>query len=78
MIMFPHSRVYFIQGSWCVYEHGTVAFYLTRSLAEKLATVDKEVYCRYPIDMYILNLGPWFATTSGAVEHAGWGHTKIT
>ena len=68
---------YFPQGNSCTYEHGTLAFYLTRAMAEKLEGVDKWVYCRLPIDMYIATLGPWFASTSNVVEHAGWGHTEI-
>ena len=65
------------QGSSCVYEWGFQAFYLTRAMAERLAGVDEHVYCRLPIDMYMATLGPWFASTSNVVDHAGWGRTEI-
>ena len=61
-----------------MYEHGTLAFYLTRRMAQELAAVDKSVYCRVPIDFHIAAaLGPWFSTTRDIARHAGWGHTDI-
>ena len=59
------------QGKSCVYEHGTVAFYISREMMEQLEKVDKRVYCRLPIDMYIAARGPWFSTTQDIVDHTG-------
>ena len=59
------------QGKSCVYEHGTVAFYISREMMEQLVEVDKRVYCRLPIDMYIAARGPWFSTRQDIVKHTG-------
>ena len=58
-----------LQYESCVYEHGTQTFYIRRELVEKLAAVDKFVYCRFAIDIYISSLGPWFSSTNNIVEH---------
>ena len=60
-----------------MYEWGTQTFYIRRRQAEKFAAVDKFVYCRLPIDMYIATLGPWFSSTSDVVEHTGRKQTVI-
>ena len=65
------------QGKSCVYEWGTQTFYIRRKLAEKFAALDKFVYCRLPIDMYIATLGPWFSSNSDIVAHISKSQTKI-
>ena len=59
------------QGKSCVYEHGMLAFYISREMMEQLVEVDKRVYCRLPIDMYIAARGPWFSTRQDIVKHTG-------
>ena len=60
----------------CLYDSGTVAFYLTRSfIIEKLLHVDLSSKCRLGIDMYIASIGPWFATTKSVIKHNGTRYT---
>ena len=63
----------------CIYQHGTVAFYIQRSL---MVTIVKEKrrgwFCRFPIDMYISSLGPWYATRREIVVHANGGRVGST
>lgn len=57
------------QGDSCVYEFGTVAFYIRRELVEHVSLVDAGEFCRKPIDMYIAAAGPWFASVRDIVKH---------
>ena len=57
----------------CMYKHGTVAFYIQRSIMEKIVNEQRRShFCRFPIDMYISKLGPWYSTRREIV-----GHTDI-
>lgn len=58
----------------CIYEHGTVAFYIRRGLMETVVNEQRRGwFCRFPIDMYISKLGPWYATRREIVGHSGAG-----
>ncbi|EJK63401.1 hypothetical protein THAOC_15937 [Thalassiosira oceanica] len=58
--------------SSCIYRHGTVAFYIRRGLMEIIANERRrEHVCRFPIDMYISRLGPWYAPRQEIVMHSG-------
>ena len=58
--------------SSCIYRHGTVAFYIRRGLMEIIANERRrEQVCRFPIDMYISRLGPWYAPRQEIVMHSG-------
>lgn len=59
----------------CMYLHGTVAFYIRRDMMEQIISVEKRrgEFCRFPIDMYISRLGPWYATRRDVVGHLGTG-----
>ena len=58
----------------CVYLHGTVAFYVRRSIMETIVNERRRAYfCRFPIDMYISKLGPWYSTREEIVGHSGVG-----
>ena len=57
-------------GKSCMYAHGTVAFYIRRPLMEKVVRESRRGYfCRFPIDMYISKMGPWYATQRDIVRH---------
>ena len=57
--------------SSCMYKHGTVAFYIQRSIMEKIVNEQRRSqFCRFPIDMYISKLGPWYSTRRDIVGHA--------
>ena len=56
--------------SSCIYIHGTVAFYIQKSIMEKIVNERRRGhFCRFPIDMYISKLGPWYATRRDIVGH---------
>ena len=56
--------------SSCIYMHGTVAFYIRRSIMEKIVNEQRRSqFCRFPIDMYISKLGPWYSTRREIVGH---------
>jgi len=56
--------------SSCMYKHGTVAFYIQRSIMEKIVNEQRRSqFCRFPIDMYISKLGPWYSTRREIVGH---------
>ena len=56
--------------SSCMYKHGTVAFYIQRSIMEKIVHEQRRSqFCRFPIDMYISKLGPWYSTRREIVGH---------
>ena len=56
--------------SSCMYKHGTVAFYIQRSVMQKIVNEHKRSqFCRFPIDMYISKLGPWYSTRREIVGH---------
>ena len=58
----------------CIYEHGTVAFYIRRPLMELIMNENRRRwFCRFPIDMYISKLGPWYATQQEIVAHLDGG-----
>ena len=58
----------------CIYQHGTVAFYIRRYLMEKIMKERRRGwFCRFPIDMYISKLGPWYATRREVVGHLDGG-----
>ena len=58
----------------CIYQHGTVAFYIRRNLMEKIMKERRRGwFCRFPIDMYISKLGPWYATRREVVGHLDGG-----
>jgi hypothetical protein len=58
----------------CVYEHGTVAFYARKSLMETVRNENRRRwFCRFPVDMYISKLGPWYATRREIVGHLDGG-----
>ena len=57
-------------SSSCTYRHGTVAFYIQRHLMEQIVNEHRRsMFCRFPIDMYISKLGPWYATRREVVGH---------
>lgn len=63
----------------CIYVHGTVAFYIQRPFMEKIVSEQRrEWFCRFPIDMYISMMGPWYATTREIVGHLGKGRVGST
>jgi hypothetical protein len=63
----------------CVYLHGTVAFYVRRSIMETIVNERRRAYfCRFPIDMYISKLGPWYSTREEIVGHSGVGRIGST
>lgn len=58
----------------CIYVHGTVAFYIQRSLMEVVVRERRrDWFCRFPIDLYILSMGPWYASTREIVGHLDTG-----
>ena len=58
----------------CIYKHGTVAFYIRQSLMKKIMNERRrQWFCRFPIDMYISRMGPWYATTREVVGHLDTG-----
>lgn len=62
------------RSSSCNYIHGTVAFYIRRSIMEQIVNERRRSqFCRFPIDMYISKLGPWYATWREIVGHADVG-----
>ena len=63
----------------CIYLHGTVAFYIRRSIMERIVNERRRSYfCRFPIDMYISKLGPWFSTRRELVGHSDTGRVGST
>lgn len=70
-----HTRFSFRRNSSsCTYRHGTVAFYTQRHLMEQIVNEHRRsMFCRFPIDMYISKLGPWYATKREVVGHLGRG-----
>lgn len=63
----------------CIYQHGTVAFYIRRTMMEKIVNEHRRNYfCRYPIDMYISKHGPWYATRREIVGHSDMGRVGST
>lgn len=70
-----HTRFSFRRNSSsCTYRHGTVAFYIQRHLMEQIVSEHRRsMFCRFPIDMYISKLGPWYATRREVVGHLGRG-----
>ncbi|KAL7522761.1 hypothetical protein ACHAWX_007447 [Stephanocyclus meneghinianus] len=62
----------------CIYQHGTVAFYIRRSLMETIVKENRRGwFCRFPIDMYISKLGPWYATRREIVGHLDGGRVAL-
>jgi len=55
----------------CVYNYGAVAQVMSRSMMERLLSVDTDRFCRLPIDMYIAQQGPWYVTRRSLVKHVG-------
>jgi len=56
--------------SSCMYKHGTVAFYIRRSTMEQIVNEQRRSqFCRFPIDIYISKLGPWYSTRREIVGH---------
>ena len=54
----------------CIYIHGTVAFYIRRNFMEQIMNERRRAwFCRFPIDMYISLMGPWYASTKEIVDH---------
>ncbi len=54
----------------CIYVHGTVAFYIRRHFMEQIMNERRRAwFCRFPIDMYISLMGPWYASTMEIVDH---------
>ena len=54
----------------CLYHHGTLSFYTSRTFLEHLAkSVPVRELCRLPIDIYIASTGPWFSTLTRIVKH---------
>jgi len=63
----------------CIYLHGTVAFYIRRPIMERIVNERRRGwFCRFPIDMYISNMGPWYATRRDAVDHLDLGRIGST
>jgi hypothetical protein len=66
-------------SSSCIYQHGTVAFYIRRSVMERIVNERRRAYfCRFPIDMYISKLGPWYSTRREVVGHSETGRIGST
>ena len=58
------------QEDSCMYQHGTVAFYVKRQFINTLLNnVDATTVCFIPIDMYISMRGPWYATKNNIIKH---------
>lgn len=58
------------QENSCIYQHGTVAFYVKRQFINTLLdSVDARTVCSIPIDMYIAMRGPWYATRNNIIKH---------
>ncbi|KAL3816459.1 hypothetical protein ACHAXA_001041 [Cyclostephanos tholiformis] len=76
----PLQRTVWTSPSWsCIYVHGTVAFYIRRSIMEKIVNERRRAYfCRFPIDMYISKLGLWFSTRREIVSHSDAGRVGST
>ena len=67
------------RSSSCVYLHGTVAFYIRRSMMEQIVNERRRGwFCRFPIDMYISKIGPWYATKRSIVGHLDMGRVGST
>ncbi|KAL7547205.1 hypothetical protein ACHAWF_010522 [Thalassiosira exigua] len=63
----------------CVFSHGTVAFYVRREIMEKIVGERKRgSFCRFPIDMYISKMGPWYASRRDIVGHLDLGRIGST
>lgn len=58
-----------LQGSSCIYTHGTCGFYIKRELMKKIIGAPMEDVCRLGIDIYISSIGPWFASQNHAIQH---------
>jgi hypothetical protein len=56
-------------GTTCIYRHGTVAFYIKKSLMMRFINVDSSTFCRLPIDMFFASLGPWYTSINSTVTH---------
>lgn len=59
------------QGDSCIYQRGTVAFYVNRKFIKRLledVRIDNK-FCHIPIDMYIAMHGPWYATRKHIIKH---------
>eukprot|EP00571_Detonula_confervacea_P003794 CAMPEP_0172320264 /NCGR_PEP_ID=MMETSP1058-20130122/40154_1 /TAXON_ID=83371 /ORGANISM="Detonula confervacea, Strain CCMP 353" /LENGTH=277 /DNA_ID=CAMNT_0013035491 /DNA_START=542 /DNA_END=1375 /DNA_ORIENTATION=+ len=66
-------------SSSCMYLHGTVAFYIHRSMMENIVNERRRGwFCRFPIDMYISKMGPWYATKREIVDHLDMGRVGST
>lgn len=67
------------RSSSCIYLHGTVAFYIRRPIMEKIVNERRRGwFCRFPIDMYISKMGPWYATRRDVVDHLDLGRIGST
>ena len=59
------------QGDSCLYQRGTVAFYVNqrfiKTLLEDVKVHNK--FCYIPIDMYIAMHGPWYSTRNNIIKH---------
>lgn len=59
------------QTTSCIYQWGTQAQVWSRDMLERTLRVDHDTYCRLPIDMYVAQQGPWYATQQDLVRHVG-------
>lgn len=59
------------QGDSCLYQRGTVAFYVNRRFIKTLLEDVKvhNKFCYIPIDMYIAMHGPWYSTRYNIIKH---------
>ena len=58
----------------CIYLHGTVAFYIRRTIMKKIVGERRRgSFCRFPIDMYVSKMGPWYSTRREIVGHSELG-----
>lgn len=63
---------YSVDNTSCVYNFGTQAQVFSKHFAERIVhEVDRESFCRLPIDMWIAKQGPWYVTRQKLVEHVG-------
>jgi hypothetical protein len=58
-------------GAGCFYHWGTQAFLMNRAFLEYMMRLPSQTWCRFPIDIFINTIGPWYMAESAIVEHVG-------
>jgi hypothetical protein len=55
----------------CIYNHGALAFTISRAFMRTLVALDQHTRCTHPIDMIIASMGPFYVTQREIVRHIG-------